>query len=291
MAIRSAGGELIIADDIINDPDLVMEAWTRHFEPHPRTTQNHTEYDDSHKDFVEEDLLVMEWISCEQSRDGLERPITPGEVICALNSLNSGKAADIFGLKAEHLKKAGRVISTFLADLFNAVLDLGHTLQPLNEAYILPIHKKGKDRLYTDNYRGITITPILAKTLEHIILSRISPKFFQSPLQFGFTKELSPIMAALAITEAISDAFDNRTTLYVIALDVRKAFDVVDHRLLLHKLYQVSDHSSWTYIHGSLNTSAKVKTPWSSWRFFQRIVDQGVGQGKITSTHSYKEFI
>ena len=274
-----SGGELIIAD-------LVMEAWTIHFE-NLATPQNHPEYDDSHRDFVEEDLLVMEWISCEQSSDGLERPITPGEVICAINSLNSGKAADIFGLKAEHMKKAGRVISTFLADLFNAVLDLGHTLQPLNEAYILPIHNKGKDRLYTDNHRGIAITPILAKTLGHIILSRISPKFLQSPFQFGFTKELSPTMAALAITEAISDACDNRTTLYVIALDVRKAFDVVDHRLLLHKLYHVSDHSSWTYIHGSLNTSAKVKLHGLLGDSFS--VDQGVGQGKITSTHSYNE--
>ena len=45
-----------------------------------------------------------------------------------VNSLNSGKAADIFGLKAEHLKKAGRVISTFLADLFNAVLDTRSSL-------------------------------------------------------------------------------------------------------------------------------------------------------------------
>ena len=89
-------------------------------------------------------------------------------------------------------------------------------------------------------------------------------------------------MAALAITEAIS----NRTTLYVIAFDVRKAFDVVDHRLLLHKLYQVSDHSSWTYIHGSLNTSAKVKLLGDSFS-----VNQGVGQGKITSTHSYKVYI
>ena len=137
--------------------------------------------------------------------------------------------------------------------------------------------------------RGITITPILAKTLEHIILSRISPKCLQSPLQFGFTKELSPTMAALAITEAISDACDNHTTLYVIALDVRKAFDVVDHRLLLHRPYQVSDHSSWTYIYGSLNTSAKVKLHGLLGDSFS--VDQGVGQGKITSTHSYKVYI
>ena len=95
-----SGGEVIIVDDIIHDPDLVMEAWMRHFE-NLATPQNHPEYDDSHKDFVEEDLLVMEWISCV----GLERPISPGEVICALNPLNSGKAADIFASKLNTWRK------------------------------------------------------------------------------------------------------------------------------------------------------------------------------------------
>ena len=163
-----SGGELIIADDIVNDPDLVMEVWTRHFRELGHTPEPSRVYDDRHKDFVEDDLLVMEWI-CEQSSDGLEHPISPGEVACALNSLNSGKAADMLGLKAEHLKKAGRMISTFLANLFNAGLDLGHTLQPLNKA--------------------------------------------------------------------ISDACDNRTTLHVISLDVRKT------GCYYIKCYQVSDHT------------------------------------------------
>ena len=49
------------------------------------------------------------------------------------------------------------------------------------------------------------------------------------------------------------------------------------------------DHSSWTYIHGSLNTSAKVKLHGHLGDSFS--VNQGVGQGKITSTHSYKVYI
>ena len=83
---------VFFADDIVNDPDLVMEAWTRHFE-NLATPQNHPEHDDSHNDFIEEDLLVMEWI-CEQSSIGHEHPISPGEVTCALKILTSESIAD-----------------------------------------------------------------------------------------------------------------------------------------------------------------------------------------------------
>ena len=153
------------------------------------------------------------------------------------------------------LKKAGRVISTFLADLFNAVLDLGYTLQPLNEAYpyildlgytLQPLNEAYP---YIRKKRIASTLTTIGGSPSHqfwpnhwniLYYPGSAQKFLQSPLQFGFTKELSPTMAALAITEAISDACDNRTTLYVIALDVRKAFNVVDHRMLLPKLYQVS---------------------------------------------------
>ena len=93
-------------------------------------------------------------------------------------------------------------------------------------------------------------------------------------------------MSILAVTEAIADATDRRAPLYVIALDVRKAFDVVDHSSLLGKLYHHTDSPTWRYIHRNLKTSARVRLGGSYGRPFD--VNQGVGQGKIMSTHNYK---
>ena len=234
-----SGEELLVGDELITSRHEVLEVWTDHFK-NLATPQDSPNFDTDYHNFINEDLLVMQWIALNSTSS--TTPVKPSEVTNALRSLNSGKAADVFGLKAEHLKVASDVIAPYLANIFNSILVHGHNIPSLNEAYILPIHKKGKDRLLTDNYRGITITPILAKTLEHIILSRIGPKFHQAPLQFGFTKNLSPSMAALTVTEAIAEAIDNRSPLYVIALDVKKAFDVVS--------FYISYSIHQTYRHG-----------------------------------------
>ena len=160
----------------------------------------------------------MLWIAGSCTAD--PEPILHSEVSRALKSLNNGKAQNIHGIRAEHIKAADIELIPYLTDLFNTLLSVDRPVAPLNEAYILPIHKKGKDPLERDNYRGITITPVLSKLMEHVILSRISYNQLQSPLQYGFTKGLSPTMAVLAVTEAISDAVDRHTPLYIAALDV-----------------------------------------------------------------------
>ena len=87
-----------------------------------------------------------------------------------------------------------------------------------------------------DNYRGITVTPTFSKIFETTILPLLKQDFNQSSLQFGFTEGLSMLMAALIITEGRAEA--KTITLYpliLITLDSQKAFDVVDHIILLDK--------------------------------------------------------
>ena len=106
-----------------------------------------------------------------------------------------------------------------------------------------------------DNYRRITIAPILLKILEilcidlgleetiHCIQEEISCQ------QVGFTKNRSPSMASLVITETIAEAKYMKILLYVASLDARKAFDVVNHYRLKTKLYNTQTLASlWTLI-------------------------------------------
>ena len=285
------GTELIVDGNLLTSTDEVTRAWTKHFEhlatpqPDHTTTADHTS--EVPYDHIQGDLLVQEWIATNSM--GLQAPIDPEEVRKAILSLNNGKAADIFGLKAEHLKAAITPISVYLTPIFNSILNRGRSVPALKDAFTIPVHKKGKDRLSTDNYRGIMITPTLAKALDHVLLLRNDTRFHQSPLQFGFTKGLSPTMAALIVTETIADALDRRSTLYLIALDVKKAFDVVDHDILMHKMIDVTDPSSWSAIQDSLRTTTKVKLQGTFGEPF--LVGQGVGQGKVNSTHNYKIYI
>ena len=96
--------------------------------------------------------------------------------------------------------------------------------------------KKGKDASDPNNTRGITITPQILKTYETVIKQNNTIPSSQHPLQFGFTKDASPDMGTLCVTEVSAEAKYNNSPLYYIALDAQKAFDVVSHPILFHKL-------------------------------------------------------
>ena len=274
---------------LVTQSSHVLAAWSEYFK-HLATPQDNPGFDVPQQIFIDEDILVMMWIAGSCAAD--PEPILHSGVSRALKSLNNGKAQDIHGIRAEHIKAADTELIPYHTDLFNALLLVDRPVIPLNEAYILPIHKKRKDPLLRDNYRRITITPVLSKLMEHVILSRFSYHHLQSPLQYGFTKGLSPTMAILEVTEAISNAVDRHTPLYIAALDVKKTFDVVHHPSLLNKLFHQRNvcNTTWKYIkNNNLNTKAQIRLQGALGEPFT--INQGVGQGKILSTFNYKLYI
>ena len=60
----------------------------------------------------------------------------------------------------------------------------------------------------------------------------------QSDMQVGFTKGMTPTMAALLLSEADNDARTQKKPLYLATLDAKKAFDVVDHTIPLNNIYE-----------------------------------------------------
>ena len=106
---------------------------------------------------------------------------------------------------------------------------------------LVPTHKKGTAIKNPDNYRRITIASNLGRLVEKEMTTRTKPKakLKQDPLQFGFTDECSPSMCSLLVTEAIAEAKDNGTPLYISFMDSSKAFDMVDHTILMTSLHDL----------------------------------------------------
>ena len=110
--------ELMVDDQLINDPHELLTAWTKHFQ-RLATPMDLASFDTKYHQLVEEDVLILQMLIAENNDDFTD--ITTEEVRKAISSFNSGKAADLGGLCSEHLKYAADVISPYLASLFNCV--------------------------------------------------------------------------------------------------------------------------------------------------------------------------
>ena len=100
---------------------------------------------------------------------------------------------------------------------------------------------KGDDKRLINNYRPISILPVSSKVLEKLMHFRLTSFFIDMcnlicDNQYGFRAKHTTYMALLNIMDEISVEIDNRKYYIGIFLDLYKAFDTVDHNILLKKL-------------------------------------------------------
>ena len=110
----------------------------------------------------------------------------------------------------------------------------------LKKAKIIPLYKSNDPMLF-NNYRPISLLPLFSKILERIMYNRIIGFINKHKLlfkyQFGFRKDHSTYMALIILIDKITAALDNGDFTVAVLIDFRKAFDTVDHEILLHKLH------------------------------------------------------
>lgn len=111
---------------------------------------------------------------------------------------------------------------------------------------IVPIPKSG-DRTQLTNWRPITLLPIISKLVEKVIqqqmMSFLSKNNLLSKAQYGFLPKKSTMDAIIKLTEEIYNMNNNKLTSCVY-IDMRKAFDTVNHTILLNKLFTLGFRGS-----------------------------------------------
>ena len=119
----------------------------------------------------------------------MTKPVTEREIHSCIKQLKTGKSAD--ELSAEHLKTSGEVIIPSIKYSFNEVMCTGIVPDYFSGEVLTLVPKSGKDPTVLDNYRGITVTSIIWKLFEKLMLLSLQEyvNVNQSELQFGFTKE------------------------------------------------------------------------------------------------------
>ena len=129
-------------------------------------------------------------------------------------------------------------ISFILAHIFNHSFETGKFPDKLKFGNIIPIHK-GDSKLI-GNYRPISLLPLFSKILERIMHRRLmlflNKNEILFPHQFGFQRNKTICQAILDIYTKLIDALENNEISCSIFLDFAKAFDTVNHEILLKKL-------------------------------------------------------
>ena len=212
-------------------------------------------------------------------------PASPAEVSEVLRSLNSRKASGPNSLPIPVISSVSDAISIILCEIINLSFSTGTYPDKLKEASVIPVFKNKGSPFEVENYRPISLLSNVDKIFQKLMHKRLI-KFLESskilnPTQFGFRSKHSTELALCHCVEKISKAIDSRKFGCGIFIDLQKAFDTVDHNILLSKLdfYGVRGISLDWFRSFLLNRFQSVSI--SGFKSKLRCIFHGVPQGSV----------
>ena len=176
--------------------------------------------------------------SCKQSM--YMHKTNSAEIEKLISNLDSKKSPGFDELSAKFLKLCAPHISETLANIFNISISSGIYPDLLKTARVTPIYKNG-EKSDPSNYRPISVLSLMNKIFEKILHKRLYKYLTKFKIlyeyQFGFREGHSTTQALIEITDRLKSAIDNKDLTCGIFIDLTKAFDTVDHNILLEKMF------------------------------------------------------
>ena len=161
---------------------------------------------------------------------------SPEEILEIIKNLENNKSSDI---PIRVIKKSAHIFCDTLSSYFNILMKAGIFPDGLKLGKVTPVFKKGNPEIL-GNYRPVSTLPIFGKIFEKIIYSRIYKYAISQNIlnenQFGFRQSHSTCHAVNFSVSLIQEALQKSRHVIGIFIDLSKAFDTIDHKILLKKL-------------------------------------------------------
>ena len=216
-------------DSELTDKKDIADAFNKFFSEIPHTLANN---------LPSSSIDPISYLKINTCSSILFHPVQERECLNIISKLKTSKTS-IHYISTKIFKFNAKYFLPVLIDLINLSFSTGIFPAHLKQARIIPIFKKG-NKTDPNNYRPITLLPFISKIFEKCIHSRIIDYLIEfnilAPEQYGFRPKLSTFEALNQFIEYQYDSLNKKKSCFNIFIDFRKAFDTVDHNILLTKL-------------------------------------------------------
>jgi hypothetical protein len=212
------------------------------------------------------------------------KPTDKDEIAFIISLFKRGKASGPTSIPYDIIQLTKLIISEPLAKIANLSFETGIHPELLKIQKVVPIFKKGS-KLKTANYRPISLLSNINKIFEKIVFERVYD-FIQDTNQFynyqyGFRKRHSTGHALINITEQIRMALDHNQIACGIFVDFQKAFDTVNHEILINKLHHYGIRGNICDWFSSYCKNRKQFVSILGFESEKRTIMHGVPQGSV----------
>ena len=221
--LTNTSSPLLSADgkELLTDENEILQRWAEHFS---EVLNRDSAADPDVINLTAQSPIIPE----------LDCYINVSEVKDASKQFTKGKQAGKDGIPAEVFEAGGMPLMKKLTELINNIWKSGKVPQDFKDASIVSLFKKGK-RSLCDNYRGISLLSVAGKILARVILSRLNNQLTDlvySESQCGFRKGRGTTDMIFCLRQLQEKAREHQTPLYMVFVDLTKAFDTVPRSAL-----------------------------------------------------------
>ena len=208
----------------------------------------------------------------------------------AINSLNAGIGFD--GIHSNHLQLNPEICNELISMLFTSFVIHSYVPIDLLRGVITPILKDSfGDLSSSENYRPVMSSSVLLKVLEYCIMDKIYPLVTLDDRQHGFRIGHSTASACLILKETLLHYKNGNSDIYACFVDISKAFDSVNHYILMQKLIEYGIPLLYVNVISFMYSNQIVKVRFGSHVSNEWEVKNGVRQGGILSSLLFSIYI